>query len=97
MLLKFSGPDKKAPAYSALALCWSPAEKAHQGSASPIAHERSYFCRIGNCEQVLEVQSPTVILSDLPLLAEAAKAVIEVGARDPRVRAYLSWKKGAQR
>lgn len=52
---------------------------------------------MGNCELVLEVQSPTVTLSDLPLLAEAAKAVIEAGARDTRVGACLSWKKGAQR
>lgn len=72
-------------------------EKARQGSDSQIAHERSYFCQIGNCELVLEVQSPTVTLSDLPLLAEAAKAVIEAGARDPSVGAHLSWKKGARR
>lgn len=96
VLLKFSGPDKKAPAYSALALCPPPAEKAHQGSDSQIAHERSYFCQTGNCEPVLEVQSPTVTLSDLPWLSEAAKAVIEAGAGDPRVGAYLSWKKGAR-
>lgn len=99
MLLKFSGPDRRAPAHSVLALCLSPVEKvqACQGSDSQIAHERSYFCQRGNCELVLEVQTPTVTLSDLPLLAEAAKAVIEAGAGDPRAGAYLSWKKGARR
>lgn len=97
MLLKFSGPDKRAPAYSALGFVLAPhGEGTTEAQILKLPMKEVIFVKRGNCELVLEVQSPTVTLSDLPLPAEAAKAVIEARASDARVGAYLSWKKEAQ-
>jgi hypothetical protein len=75
-LLKFSGPDKKVPEYSA-SFELAPTGKVNGCSDFPVPHERSYFCQTGNCVQVLEVKPPVVALFDLLLQAQ------EIQARQP--------------